>query len=190
MNEKIKIRIATWADAKQLLAIYAPYVTETTVTFEYDVPSIEEFTYRINNVLQSFPYYVAVMDDEVVGYCYASPFRTRAAYQWMVETTIYIKQDFRGSGIGTMLYSSLEATLKKQGILTMVACIAYPNPASIAFHEANGFEKVGHFSKSGYKLSQWVDVVWMEKHINPHNQTPTPFVPFSKIKEGNITHLS
>lgn len=183
MNESFTIRTATLADAKQLLAIYAPYVTDTTVTFEYDVPSVEEFTYRINNILQSFPYYVAVVDEEVVGYCYASPFRARAAYQWVVETTIYIKQDFRGSGIGSSLYCALEDTLKNQGVLTMIACIAHPNPPSIAFHEVMGFQKVGHFSKSGYKLCQWVDVVWMEKHINIHSEPPIPLVPFAKLKK-------
>lgn len=181
MNEKIFLRQATVADAKQLLSIYAPYVTDTTVTFEYDVPSKENFSDRISSTLQIFPYYVAIANGEIVGYAYASPFRTRTAYNWVVETTIYIKQDFRGSGIGSMLYSALEKTLKEQGILTMIACIAYPNPPSIAFHERTGFTKVGHFSKSGYKLGQWVDVVWMEKHIGSHNQNPAPVIPFSEL---------
>lgn len=187
MNKKISLRQATVSDARQLLSIYAPYVTDTTVTFEYDVPSIDNFIFRISSTLQTYPYYVALADGEIVGYTYASPFRTRAAYNWVVETTIYIKQDLRGSGIGTMLYSALEKTLREQGVLTMVACIAYPNPPSIAFHEATGFQKVGHFSKSGYKLGRWVDVVWMEKHIGSHNENPSQVIPYSELtKEQNI----
>lgn len=183
MNKKISIRLATVADAKQLLDIYAPYVTDTTVTFEYEIPTVEEFTYRISNTLQKFPYYVALADGEIVGYTYASPFRTRAAYNWVVETTVYIRQDFRGYGLGSMLYSALEETLKNQGILTMIACIAFPNPPSIAFHETVGFHKVGHFFHSGYKLGQWVDVVWMEKHIGLHDENPSLVIPFSKMDE-------
>ncbi|MDD4844445.1 MAG: GNAT family N-acetyltransferase [Anaerotignum sp.] len=184
MNKKISLRLATGADAKQLLAIYAPYVTDTTVTFEYEVPTVEEFAKRISNTLQKFPYYVAVVDGEIAGYSYASSFRARAAYDWAVETTIYIRQDFRGYGIGSMLYSALEETLKTQGILTMLACVAYPNPPSVAFHEKVGFHRVGLFSKSGYKLGQWIDIVWMEKHIGAHHENPLPVVPFSKMDEA------
>lgn len=184
MDKKISLRLATVADAKQLLAIYAPYVTDTTVTFEYEVPTVEEFTYRISNTLQKFPYYVALVDGEIVGYTYASAFRMRAAYNWVVETTIYIRQDFRGYGIGAVLYSALEETLKKQGILTMIACIAFPNPASITFHGSVGFHKVGHFSNSGYKLGQWIDVVWMEKHIGIHHENPSMVIPRSKMDEA------
>ncbi len=184
MNKKISLRLATVADANQLLAIYTPYVTDTTITFEYEVPTVEEFAKRISNTLQKFPYYVAVVDGEIAGYSYASSFRTRAAYDWAVETTIYIRQDFRGYGIGSMLYSALEETLKTQGILTMLACVAYPNPPSVAFHEKVGFRRVGLFSKSGYKLGQWIDIVWMEKHIGAHDEKPLPVVPFSKMGEA------
>jgi phosphinothricin acetyltransferase len=184
MDKKITLRLASASDAERILAIYAPYVTDTTVTFEYEVPSVQEFAFRIVNILQKYPYYVALVDGVIAGYCYAAPFRGRAAYDWSVETTIYIKQDFRGYGIGSMLYSALEATLKTQGVLTMISCIAYPNPPSNAFHEKMGFRKVGHFSQSGYKLGQWVDIVWLEKHIGEHDTIPSPVTPFSIL--GNL----
>ncbi|MDD3393353.1 MAG: N-acetyltransferase family protein [Clostridia bacterium] len=184
MNEKISLRLATVSDARQLLAIYAPYVLDTTVSFEYEVPSEEEFSKRISNILQKFPYYVALAEGEIVGYAYASPYRMRAAYNWVVETTIYIKQDFRGYGIGSKLYSALEETLKTQGVLTMLACIAYPNPPSSAFHETVGFQRVGHFSKSGYKLGRWIDIVWMEKQIGLHHENPSAVIPFLELDEA------
>lgn len=115
-----------------------------------------------------------------MGYAYASPFRTYTAYNWVVETTIYVKQGFSGAGIGSMLYSTLEKILKEQGVTTMIACIAYPPPKN--FHEAVAFQKVDLFSKSSCKLSQWVNVVWMEKHINKHKGKPSHVVPFSSLK--------
>lgn len=187
MNQKIALRFATVADAKQLLSIYAPYVTHSTVTFEYTVPSLEEFKYRISKTLQTYPYYVALVEGEIVGYAYASAFRTRAAYSWNVETTIYIKQNFHGCGVGSALYAALEKTLKEQGVLTMIACITYPNPPSIAFHQSTGFHPVGHFTQSGYKLEQWVDVIWMEKHIGIHSNSPAPVIPLPEyLKKKHI----
>ena len=181
MDQKITLRLAEVSDAEKLLEVYAPYVTDTTVTFEYDVPTAREFAMRISKILRQYPFYVALVDGEIAGYTYASPFRSRAAYDWSVETTIYIKQEFRGYGIGSMLYSALEETMKTQGVLTMISCIAFPNPPSTAFHEKMGFRKVGHFSQSGYKLGRWVDIVWMEKHIAAHHDVPTGVIPFSEM---------
>lgn len=183
MDKKITLRLATSADAKQLLAIYTPYVADTTITFECKIPSVHEFASRITHILSKFPYYVALVDGEIAGYAYASPYRTREAYHWTAETTIYIHQAHRGYGIGSMLYSALEETLKTQGVITMLACIAYPNPPSVQFHETMGFHKVGHFSKCGYKMDQWLDVVWMEKQIGIHQINPPVVTPFPKLDE-------
>lgn len=181
-TQALTIRAATEADAAEILEIYAPYVKETAITFEYEVPTLEEFTDRIRQKLNKYPYIVAVADGRIVGYSYASPFRPRAAYDRSVETTIYIHKDFRGKGIGKKLYLLLEEILKAQNIKNLYACIAYPNPESIAFHEQLGYKTIGFFSKCGYKLDTWYDMIWMEKFIGEHTADPEPVLPFSAVK--------
>ena len=173
MNE-IQIRMATVEDAKVLLEIYKPYVEQTTITFEYEVPSIEEFASRIQNTLLRYPYLVAELGDEVVGYAYASPFKSRAAYDWSVETSIYVKQSIRGKGVGKKLYAVLENFLKAQHIVNVNACITYPNTVSMGFHEQLGYKQVAHFTKCGYKIGKWCDMIWMEKMLGEHGEAPLP----------------
>ena len=181
MTSPITIRPATTSDAAQLLAIYAPYVLHTAITFEYIVPSLAEFTARMQNTLARYPYFVAEKVGEILGYTYASPFKERAAYDWSVETTIYIRQDNRRSGIGTRLYQALEEALRKQHIINANACIAYPNPESIAFHERLGYKNVAHFTRCGYKQGQWYDMVWLEKMLAEHTIPPQPVIPYPQL---------
>lgn len=182
MQSDITIRIARESDTDELLAIYAPYVKETAITFEYTVPTHEEFRDRIRKTLAKYPYLVAVQDAEILGYAYASEFKNRAAYDWAVETTIYVKQDSRKSGVGKKLYQALEEVLKQQHICNLYACIAYPNPGSIGFHERLGYQTIGHFSKCGYKFETWYDMIWMEKMIAEHDQHPEPFKPITEVR--------
>ena len=128
----MNIRTATPADAPQLLHIYAPYVENTSITFEYEVPSPEEFAGRIRHTLENYPYLAAEENGIIQGYAYASAFKARAAYAWSVETSIYVREDAGHRGIGTALYHALEDILAKQNICSLCACIAYPNPASLA----------------------------------------------------------
>lgn len=167
------------ADAEGLLMIYRPYVEHTAITFEHTVPTVEEFSERIRKTLETYPYLVAMKAGKAVGYAYAGRFRQRKAYDWSVETSIYVKGNEKEKGIGRMLYSSLENLLAKQGVLNMNACIAYTeqeNPyltnGSVAFHKKMGFSLVGQFHQCGYKFRQWYDMVWMEKHIGKHLETP------------------
>lgn len=171
----ITIRTALSSDAQQLLEIYTPYVRDTAVSFEYDIPTVEEFSARIENTLKKYPYFVAEADGEIVGYTYAGPFKAQAAYNWSVETTIYIKMGKRRAGIGAKLYKKLEEALKLQGILNLNACIAYTEVFdkhltndSVLFHEKLGYKMVGQFHKCGYKFHHWYDMVWMEKIIGKH----------------------
>lgn len=171
----IMIRTASPNDAVQLLEIYTPYVRDTAVSFEYDIPAVEEFSARIENTLKKYPYFVAEADGEIVGYTYAGPFKVQAAYNRAVETTIYVKMGKRRAGIGVKLYERLEGALKEQGILNLNACIAYTetNDAhltndSVLFHEKLGYQMVAHFHKCGYKFQHWYDMVWMEKMIGEH----------------------
>ena len=187
-NTSITIRMANPADAQALLNIYAPYVINTAITFEYDVPSVEEFASRIAHTLEKYPYLIAEEGGNILGYAYASPFHDRPAYDWAVETSIYVDQNIKHRGIGRKLHDALESTLREQGILNMNACIAYPpeedehlDKNSVEFHAHMGYRLVGEFYKCGYKFNRYYDMVWMEKEIAPHKVDATPFIPFSKL---------
>lgn len=182
-NPLLSIRVAIPEDAPALLAIYTPYVENTDITFEYEVPDLEDFQARIRNTLGRYPYLVAEKDGEICGYAYASPFKTRAAYSWSVETSIYVKEDMHHLGVGAALYEALETYLARQNVCNLCACIAYPNPASEAFHEKFGYRTVAHFHKSGYKNGQWIDMIWMEKELCPHSNPPLPFIPFPELEK-------
>ena len=131
----ITIRPANLADAQAIQAIYAPYVEKTAITFEYEVPSVQEFEKRISNTIERYPYLVAEEDGQVLGYAYASTYYARTAYDWTTELSIYLNEDARGRGLGSQLYGALEEELEKRGFLRFLACIAVPNEASIAMHE-------------------------------------------------------
>lgn len=184
----ITIGIASENDAEEILAIYAEYVKKTAITFEYEVPDMEEFRGRIRHTLERFPYLVARENGKIVGYAYASPFKARPAYDWAVETSIYVDRNLRRCGIGRKLYGALEATLKKQGILNMNACIAYPKTEdeyltrdSVKFHEKLGYQMVGTFHQCGYKFHRWYDMVWMEKFIGEHRENQQKVISFPDI---------
>lgn len=157
------LRIAKPEDAEEILKVYAPYVEKTAITFEYEVPSVEEFRGRIENTLQHYPYLVAEDETGILGYAYAGRFQTRAAYDWAVETSIYIRMDQKRRGLGRILYDALEEGLKEQGILNVNACIACTDQEdehltndSIYFHKHLGYRLVGKFYQCGYKVSPLV----------------------------------
>lgn len=189
MNEKnIKIRMATADDAEKILAVYAPYILETGITFEYEVPTVDAFRARIETVLKKYPYLVAEADGEIVGYSYANPLGERAAFSRAAETVLYVKKDVRGARIGSRLYAKLEEILKKQNVTNICACIAYREHedetlthASPKFHAACGYQKIGHFTKCGYKFGRWYDLIWMEKFIGEHGENPPEFLPVTKL---------
>lgn len=172
----VEIRMAKKSDALELLNIYKWYVENTAVTFEYVVPNLEEFEARIEKILSKYPYLVYVEDGVIIGFAYASQFKARPAYDWGVETTIYLKNNSLGKKIGEELYLELENRLKKQGITNMNASIAYPNPRSIKFHDRLGYKKVAHFNKCGYKSGKWYDMIYMEKIINTHSDAPKEII--------------
>lgn len=171
----IIIRDAKVTDAKAIQTIYTPYVETTAITFEYNVPSEEEFCRRIETVQQKYPWIVAMVNGKVVGYAYASAFKPRDAYQWAIETSIYVDNNNKRSGIGRQLHEALEQRLKMQGILNMNACISFIEPEdeyltqdSVRFHERLGYQKVAHFHQCGKKFNRWYDMIWMEKMIGEH----------------------
>lgn len=177
----MKIRIAQLNDAKQLVDIYRYYVDKTDITFEYEVPTVEEFTERIRKTLAKYPYIVAEDGGEIIGYAYAGAFKSRRAYDWSVETSIYVRYGKDGYGVGTMLYNELEKYLKLQNIINVNACITYPNENSEEFHKKFGYKTVAHFTKCGYKFGEWKDMIWMEKFIGEHEDKPKDIIPFSNL---------
>lgn len=184
----IQIRPARPEDAPALQAIYAPYVTDTAISFEYDPPSVEAFRERICHTLEKFPYLVAEEDGMIVGYCYASPFRTREAYCHVAELSVYIRKDKHGLGIGKRLYAEMEKRLVLQNIYTVYASIAYTNrvtdahltDGSLRFHEKMGFYPVARISDCGCKFGLWYGIVYMEKDIGTKVENPPPFRPWKE----------
>lgn len=162
----IEIRPVQVSDAKALLEIYKPYVEQTAITFEYALPSLQEFEERIRRVTEKFPYLVAEDGLDVLGYAYASTYYGRTAYNWTVEVSVYISEDARGRGIGSLLSKALEVELQDLGIKNCLTCIALPNPSSIALHEKLGYQEVGHFKEIGYKFGEWHDTIWMQKRLD------------------------
>ena len=170
------IRTATIDDAERLLEIYAWYVKNTAITFEYDVPSLEEFRQRISRTLKKYPYLVIEENGIIQGYAYAGAFVGRAAYDNSCEMTIYLDHNSKGHGYGRALYDTLELSLKDMGVLNLYACIGDPveedeylTRNSEQFHQHMGFTKVGEFHKCGYKFNRWYNMIWMEKIIGEHN---------------------
>ena len=170
------IRKATVEDAERLLEIYAYYVKNSAITFEYDVPSLEEFRNRISRTLKKYPYLVLEADGILQGYAYAGAFVGRAAYDNSCEVTIYLDHNAKGRGYGRSLYEALEQDLKEMGVLNLYACIGDPivedeylTKNSEQFHQHLGFSKVGTFHKCGYKFGRWYNMIWMEKIIGNHN---------------------
>lgn len=176
---KMKIRIATPEDASAIQSIYRYYVEHTAITFELEVPSVEEFQGRIKKTLERYPYLVAEEDRVIIGYAYAGIFYDRRAYDWSAEMSVYVQKGIHGKGVGTALYEKMEELLKKQHIVNLFACITHPNAESEAFHAARGYERKAHFEKCGYKMGQWWDIVWMQKVIAPHDEAPEPFRRFT-----------
>ena len=186
----MKIRIARPEDASGIQKIYEPYVRDTAVTFEYDVPDTAEFVRRIKKTLTEYPYLVAEDDGRIAGYAYAGAVRTRAAYKHAVEMSVYLDKPYQGKGTGRLLYRRLEELLVRQNVFTAYACItasareddAYVTDASIYFHEKAGYSHVGRFNLCGYKFGKWYDVVWMEKRLARLPDEPGDFVPFPEVR--------
>lgn len=184
------IRLATEQDAEKLVELYAPYVIHTAITFEYTVPTAQEFARRISHVLEKYPYLVAEQRGEIVGYAYAGTFNERAACDWSVEASVYIRQGCTKMGLGRQLYDALEEALAMQNIVNVNACIAVPEAEdeyltnnSVQFHAHMGYQMVGKFHKCGNKFGRWYHLVWMEKQIGAHREHPPAVKPLEEIRE-------
>ena len=171
---EINIRPASPTDAEAIRAIYAPVVETTHISFELEPPSVEEMARRITTTTAQLPWLVGVRDGRVIGYAYAAPHNPRRAYQWAVETSIYLDAEVRGQGIGAVLYRELLGQLRSLGYVSAFAGIALPNEASIALHERVGYEPIGRFPVAGFKLGRWIDVGLWRCGLNDPPDDPKP----------------
>lgn len=191
---QINVREAMPEDAVQMLEIYRHYVRHTAVSFEYEVPSVEEFQNRIRKTRETYPYLVLTCDDVVWGYAYAGPFGVRAAYQWSAEVSIYLHPMSRRQGMGRILYTLLEEDLASMGVRNLYACIAVPEGEdpyltmdSVYFHQRMGYTEVGRFTNCGNKFGRWYHMVWMEKNIGKHEPDPKKIRPYSGRERKNTS---
>ena len=178
------VRIASADDAPGMLRIYGPVVLETPISFETEVPAEAAFRDRIENSAACTPWLVCEVDGRIAGYAYAGRYREREAYQWTVESTVYVHEDFRRGGIGGALYRNLLNCLRAQGYLTVLAAIALPNPASVRLHERMGFSASGVYRDVGYKLGRWHDVGWWELKLGDAPSRPEPPRPLEAVLPG------
>ena len=178
------IRPATGSDAAGVLAIYAPIVRETVISFEFAPPDLNEMQRRIEDALARFPWLVCVDDGQLLGYAYASQHRARAAYQWSVDVSVYVHAQARRSGVGRSLYTSLFQVLILQGFYNAYAGITLPNPASVGLHESVGFQLIGVYRFAGYKFGAWHDTGWWQRALRDHNRPPDPPAEFRTVRSA------
>ena len=183
------LRPATPADATGILDIYAPYIADTSFTFETEVPSTEAFAERIRTYLDTWPWLVFEDNGIIAGYAYATRHRERTAYQWCTESSIYVLDKYHGTGVARALYEALFAILEKQGFRNVYAVINLPNDASVAFHERCGFRYFATYEKVGYKLGRWKNVGWWQLSLNDYGNEPAPPVKFSVMDKSFLEPL-
>lgn len=176
------LRQATTDDARALLTIYEEYI-DTSITFEFTPPSLEEFAASITTVSEHYPYLVAEENGSIVGFAYAHEFKQRAAYQWGAELSVYLSPKVHGSGLGKRFYSALIDVLRLQGVRTVYGIVTSPNEKSECLHESLGFLRAGTMHNSGYKAGAWHDVVWYEKQIGPYDKDPAPLKRLYEIDQ-------
>lgn len=183
------IKVATKDDAAGMLDIYTPFILNSGVTQETEVPTVEDFQERILSNLAERPWLVCEINNEIAGYAYGGRHRDRKGYQWCTEPSVYILEKYFGLGVANALYAALFAILKLQGYVNAYAVITLPNERSVAFHKKFGFEYLTTYKKIGYKLGQWHDVGWMQYEINPHRKDPMDPVKLSGIDKCVIDSI-
>jgi phosphinothricin acetyltransferase len=178
---KHELRLASVSDSEEILKIYRPYITDTAISFETEVPTVEEFSSRVENITKQYPFLVDVIDGKVAGYAYASKHRERAAYAYDVDVSIYVLPEYHGLEVAYRLYDCLFAILDKLGYKNAYAAYTEPNAKSMRFHQKFGFTLIGTHHKTGYKLKKWHDVTWLEKRINTLDESPNGVLAITEI---------
>lgn len=189
MPETVIIRPALLSDAADMLEIYTPYVLYTTASFEYVPPSQEEFAGRVEQYSQKFPWLLCEIGGIPVGYAYASPHKTRAAYQWTCEVSVYVREEYHRKRVASALYTALFDILKSQRIYIAYAGITHPNSRSRAFHERLGFEEIAVYRNTGYKFGAWHGVSWFEKVLLAPQQPPGRVLSMDELSAKKLEDI-
>lgn len=184
----MKLRFAVQEDIPSLLDIYRHYIP-TNITFEYVLPSQEEFSRRVSSFSAVYPYLVAEEQGKILGYAYAHRIAERAAFSWGAELSVYLSPDAAGHGLGKRMYQALIELLRLQGVRTVYGLVSSPNPASEALHRSLGFELMGVQHKAGYKNGQWIDLLWFEKNIASYDLEPPPLVSIKELPASQIQSI-
>lgn len=184
-----QLRFVRESDAAAIAEIYRPYIENTSISFEYDAPSSEEFLQRIRSTSADFPWIVCLSENEVIGYAYANPHRNRTAYQWAADVTIYFSATFHRKGLSKITYETLFSILKLQGIHTLLAGITIPNEKSVGFHTALGFELLGTYTNIGFKFGKWHDTQWYQRPLNDYTTPPSTPKKFPEIMNTEEVQL-
>lgn len=179
------LRIAAAADVPAILDIYAPYVRCSTATFEYEPPTLEEFTRRFETITAQYPWLVWEEEGQVLGYAYASAPYTRPAYAWCAEASVYLRPQARGRGIAGKLYGALEAILTAQDYHVLYSLICSENRDSLRFHQKMGYSLRGDFPDCGYKFGRWLGMLWMEKRLKSTDSPRNPPIPWWRVVEND-----
>ena len=180
------IRFAHRSDCPALLRIYGQYM-DTAITFEYTLPSQQEFCSRIDTISAEYPYLVCEEQGSIIGYAYAHRHMERAAYQWNAELSVYLSREYTSKGLGTRIYLALMELLRLQGVKTAYGCVTHPNEKSEALHQKLGFRSIGIYRSAGYKCGKWYDVQWYEKELSPHLGAPAPFRPIGALSPEAVS---
>ena len=181
-------RLATMADYPHIRAIYAQYMA-TPITFEYTLPSEEEYAARLASIQKENPCLVSTDNGRVTGFCYAHCPWERRAYQWNTELSIYLDRESVGRGTGTRLYSATLAPLRLQNFRVALGCITVPNKASIALHTRFGFRQSALFERAGYKNGKWHDVVWLSLDLCDDDAAPKAIVPVQSLNGDEVARI-
>ncbi|MFC6976408.1 arsinothricin resistance N-acetyltransferase ArsN1 family B [Halomicroarcula sp. GCM10025709] len=182
----VEIRLAGPADAPACREIYAPFVRDSAITFETELPGEAAFAERLSETLEQHPWLVCEHDGRVLGYAYASPHRSRGAYKWAVESSVYVAENARRCGVAGGLYQSLFAVLERQGYRNVYAGITVPNPPSTALHDAMGFDRVGTYEDVGYKHGEWHDVEWWARSLRDDDEPPSAPIPIPELDSDAV----
>ena len=188
METKI-MRLARPEDARAVLEIYAPYIRNTNITFEYEVPSLSEFRDRMAGIMEGYPYLICEIDGIAAGYAYAHRYKERAAYQWDAELSVYLREGCERRGIGQAFYTALMEILKEQHVRNVYGIVTSPNPPSEALHAAMGFRLAGVSLKTGYKLGKWIDVSCFERPLGDPDSPPEELLTVHQVPQERIAQI-
>ncbi len=186
MEPYVTLRMAALSDADALSRIYAPYVLNTTVTFEYEPPTAEAFAARIAGIYTQYPYLVCELDGGIAGYAYAHRLFDRAAYGWNAELSVYVRTDCRGHGVGKRLCRAVTELLRLQGVLFVYAIIAAPNEPSERLHASLGFARCAEFTDAGFKHGGWHSTIWYKKALGKRTAPPAPVIPVTRLAPAQV----